>query len=241
MKKCTYLLLLAVTVFFCSCEDKPDDYVTQLFTNNQISGALAQCADSTMVRARNVLFVQDTVHQKFGYYYYDGEAYRILPPPEAKNMMDTLEKYGHKERIAALILDMNRAAEKCGDRVAQFWNPIIRQITFSNPNLILHGGDNAITNYIRQTHQNDFISTLVSSTLVEQFNALNVISRWNELQIIYFETTGIHPSVNILTSAAQQVADGLFKRMALEEKAIREDPELRGPKTGWLYRVFETL
>ena len=241
MKKRTYLLLSAVILFFCSCEDKSGDYVEQLFTNTQISNALKQCIDSTMVRTLNVLCVVDTIHQELGFSYYDGKTYRILLPPDAKNVMDTLEEYGYKEHLEALILDMNRAAEQCGDRIVQFWNPIVRDMIFPNPNLLLHSGNSAITDHVRQTKQNEFINILVSYTLKEQFDALDVIARWNELQKTYFEITGKYSSIDILTPAAQQMSGGFFKKMALEEEALRKDPALRGPITGLLYRVFETL
>jgi len=237
MKKCTSLLLLAVTLFFCSCEDN-SNYVKQLFTDTQISGAITQCIDSTIVRTLNVLCITG---DEFGFYYYADSAYRIQLPPETNSMVDSLKIYGYEADIDTLILDMNRAAEQCGDNIKRFWNPIVSAFTFPNPNLLIRGGNSAITEFVKTTRQTDFANALSSSILIEQFNTLNVIARWDDLQKRYFEETGEYSSISILIPAVQQLSDGFFRKMALEEEALRKEPALRGPTTGLLYKVFENL
>jgi len=241
MKKRIYLSLLAVIAVFFSCKDDSGKFEEQLFTNDQISHALIQCIDSTIIKTLNTLCVVDTINEKYGYYHYDEESYRLNLPTAANNVVDTLIQYGYGEAIDTLILDINRAAERCGNRIKQFWNEIIKEITFPNPNLILRGNNNAITNFVKETRQNAFRNVLVSSILVEQFNASHIVPRWNELQRTYFEITGTYSSIDILVPVVQQMMDGFFRKMALEEEAIRLNPELRGPVNGWLYRVFEVL
>jgi len=238
MKKCTSLLLLAVSLFFCSCEDKSGDFVKQLFTDNEISVAITQCIDSTMVRTLNVLCITG---DKLGFYYYTDSAYRIQLPPETNSMVDSLKIYGYEADIDTLILDMNRAAEQCGDNIKRFWNPIVSAITFPNPNLLLRSGNSAITDFVKATRQTEFADALSSYILIEQFNARNVIARWDQLQKIYFEETGEYSSKSILTPVVQQMTNGFFRKMALEEEALRKNPALRGPSTGLLYKVFENL
>jgi len=248
MKKCTSLLLLAVTLFFCSCEDKSGDFVKQLFTDSEISGAITQCIDSTIDRTLNVLCIVDTIQQKRGFSYYDEESYRISLPPEANNVVDTLKKYSDEADIEALtadiealILDMNRAAEQCGNSIKQFWNPIVSAMAFPNPNLLLRSGNSAITDFVKATRQTEFADALSSYILIEQFNTLNVIARWDDLQKRYFEETGEYASISILIPAVRQMTNGFFRKMAEEEEALRKDPALRGSPTGLLYKVFGNL
>ncbi|MCL2435048.1 MAG: DUF4197 domain-containing protein [Lentimicrobiaceae bacterium] len=240
MKKHIYLSLLAMIAIFFSCIDN-SEFEEQLFTHDETSTALRDCINLTIDTTLNLLCVVDTINEMYGFYHFENGAYRIELPTAAKAIVDTLEKYDYGETISALIFDMNRAAELCGNNIKRFWDPVVKEMTFPNPNLVLRGGNNAITNYVKETRQWAFNSALVSSILIEKFNDLNIITKWNELQEIYHEKTGIYSSIDILTPATQQMTSSFFKRMALAEEEIRKNPELRGPTNGLLYKVFATL
>jgi len=235
MKKRIYLSLLALSAIFFSCKDDTGKFEQQLFTNDEISHALIQCMDSAIMRTLNTLCVVD------GFYRYDSASYRINLPAAAKNVVDTLKQHGYGETVDTLILDINRAAEQCGNEIKRFWNQALKEITFSNPNLILRGENNAATNLVREAKYREFSNALESSILLEKFNEKQIVTRWNDLQVTYFDLKEIFISIDIFIPAVQQLMDRFFRKMALEEEAIRRDSELRGPTNGLLYRVFETL
>jgi hypothetical protein len=248
MKKRIYLLLLSFIVIFSACRDDSGKFVEQLFTDTQITYALRDCIEFCSDSTLNTLCMVDTIALKYGYYDYDLGAYRIEFPAAAQTVIDTLvladtlALYEYKEVIDSLIFNMNKAATLCGNKMkSQFWNPIVKEITFPNPNLILHGGNTALTNYIKEIKQTEWVALLVSSIFDEQCKALNVVEKWDELQAIYSNYTGNHSSIDILTPAAQQMVEGFFKKMASVEEAVRKDPNLRGKSDGWFYKVFETL
>ena len=241
MKKSIYLLLLVVTAIFVSCKEEPSKFVEQLFTNKQISDAIEQCINVVVDSTANSLCMVDTIHRKYGYYYYADSTYRLTLLPIAKTVVDTLTKYGYEAQINMLFFYMNRAAEQCKNEVTQFWKEGIKEMVYLNPNQLLHGENSAITDYVKATKQSEFVSTLTSSILKKQFDALNVVAKWNALQEIYFEKTGNYSSIDVLAISSQQMAIGFFKHMAIVEDAIREYPNLRGDKNGWLYKVFATL
>jgi len=241
MKKRIYLLLLSFIVIFSACRDDSGKFVEQHFTDQQITSALRDCIEACSDSTLNILCVLDSTELKYGYYYYDLGAYRIELPMAAEPVIDTLLVYEYKEVIDSLYFNINRAAALCGNKMkAQFWNPIIKGITFPNPHLILHGGKTALTDYIKETKQSELVALLVSSILSEQFELLDVVEKWNELQKIYCALTGSYSSIEILTSTAQQMTTGFFKKMALVEEAVRKDPNLRGKPDGLFYQVFET-
>jgi hypothetical protein len=248
MKKRIYLLLLSVSIIFFSCKDNSGEFVEQLFTDNEISIALSQCIDSAAFYTCNALCVTDTLGEDLGYYYFDSKSYRLELPAAAKIVVDTLIKYGSEAHIDSLKIQtdslvflMNYAAEQCGNALTgQFWKPLSSSIVFSKPNAILHGDNNAITGFVKQTKQTEFISILVTSILLKQFNALNINNKWNELQKKYTEITGVYSSIDILTPTAQQMVTGFLKKMAIEEEMIRKNPDLWGSPKGIFYRVFET-
>jgi hypothetical protein len=239
MKKRIYLLLLAVSAIFISCRDDSGEFVEQLFTNIEITGALRECIKITVDSTANTLAIVDTVDHKLGYFNYADSAYRLALPAAAKIVADTLIKYGYKGRIDTLIFNMNRAAEKSGNEIVRFWDPVIKAMVFPNPNQLLHGRVTPIIDYVKETRQTEFVSALVSSIYREQLDALQVITEWNQLQQIYIEITGTFSPVDILIPVAQQMANGFFTHMAIVEDAVRKDPKLRG--NGLLYEVFATL
>jgi hypothetical protein len=244
MKKRIYLLLLSVFVLFSSCRDKSNEFIEQLFTNEQISIALRQCitvaGDSTL----NALCIVDSLQRVRGFNYYESGAYKIELPVAAAAMIDTLIQYNitDKEEMDVFIFKINNAAERCGNHIKiKFLNPVSSLITFPNPNAVLQGGNTAITNFVKSTRQSEFVSLLVFDILKEQFNADSIITTWNFLQEEYYKKTEIYSSIDILNDASQQLVTQFFKKMASVEDAIRKNPALRGNKEELLFKVFATL
>ena len=232
MKKRIYLLLLSVTVIFFSCKDKKDKFAEQLFTDVEISVALKQCIDSAALHTINALY-----DKKLGYSYSDPLC-RLNFPESANNVIDTLIKYDFKTRINTLTDSLNSAAGRCGELLMRtFWRTTIDSIKFPVPNAILRGGDNAITNFVKQNYQTEFVSILVNNLLAAQLNTF-VINEWNNLQNEYRIITGNYSSIDILTPTAQKMVADFFRKMALREADIRKNPTLRGGSNGLFYRVF---
>jgi hypothetical protein len=256
MKKRIYLILLSVTVIFFSCKDN-SDFKEQLFTTSETSIALRHCLDSVVYYTCDTLCVVDTVNHEIGFFYHDKLSYRIELPAAANNVVDTLLQYSSGNPTDSsmiinaknsLIYYINRAAEQCGkDKdnnimiIHQFWKPTSDSMKFSNPYAILRGGDSALTNFVKQKYQAEFIEVLVESMLYKQFNDLHIITNWNALQKDYFDKTGIYISIDILNPAAQQMAAGFFRKMGIIEKTIRKDPARWGSPNGLFYRVFDEL
>ena len=240
MKKRIYLLLLSVIAIFSACKEDSDEFVEQLFTDSQISAALNQCADTAATKTCSTLcFVDTSGEKKLGYYNFDSKSYRI---DLVNHIVDTLVAHGYQDKVDSLIFILNRAAELCGDKITQFWTPIIKNTTYPKPNLVLHGGNSAITEYFKTTKKSEFVATLVAYLPV-QFTALNVDSTWTQLQNKYIEITGSYSPTpfGIITPTAEQMVAGFFKKMAIEEAAIRANPALQGNPNGLLHRVFSTL
>ena len=233
MKKRIYLLLLSVTVIFFSCKDKTDKFAEQLFTDVEITGALKLCIDSAALHTIDALY-----NKELGYSYSDSLS-RLNLPETAKNVKDTLLIHGFETRINTFNDSLNIAAGRCGEFLMRsFWRPTIDSIKFPVPNAILRGGANAITNFVKQNYQTEFVSVLVNNLLAVQLNTF-VISEWNNLQNEYRLITGNYSSIDILTPTAQKMVADFFIKMALREADIRKDPALRGSPNGLFYRVFD--
>jgi hypothetical protein len=242
MKKRIYLILLSVVVIFFSCRDESGNFEEQLFTNVQITNALRECIRVTSDSTLNALCIVDTLSEVHGYYWYDSQAYRIELPAAAKQMLDTLTEHDFGATIDTLIIHINKAAEQCGNKIkSSFLDPVIKDIAFTNPYQTLHGGNSAITDYVKATKENEFRSLLKNSILLEQFAVYDIIPTWVRLQEEYYKITGHYITIDILETSMQQMVDGFFKKMALDEESVRTNPERRGDNKGWLYLVFATL
>jgi len=244
MKKCIYLFMLSIIVLFFSCRDDSGSFEEQIFTNDQITFALRDCmkviSDSTI----NSLCIVDTLFEKQGYYYYDAESYRIQIPAAAIQVIDTLIAHEFEDIakiIDSLIFNINRGAEQCGKAITDFWEPICKSFTFPNPNQTLHGGNTAISDYVKATQQTELVNLMKNYSLKEKLSELKVFSTWTMLLEEYFIITGTFLTIDILDSSVQQMVDGFFKEMTLWEEKVRTNPELRGKEDGWLFRVFATL
>jgi len=245
MKKRIYLLLLSVIVIFSSCKDKTNEFAEPLFTNEQITMALRECITITSDNTLNTLCIADTTEQKtLGFNHYELGTYRIELLDAASAVADTLMKHNesYKDTIEKFIFNVNRAAERCGNNLkAQFLNPLIKNFGFPNPSAVLRGGNTAVTDYVKKTTQSDFVASLISYSLVVQFDTLKITPDWNRYQEEYRKITGVHPSINILNHCAPQFVNQFFKKMALEEVAVRKNPGAYSSTTGIFYRVFSTL
>ena len=243
MKKRIYLILLSIVAIFFSCKDDSGQFEEQMFTSAQITAALQECIRITSDSTLNALCISDTLYKKRGYYYFDSDSsYRINLPAAAKQVLDTLDKYGFADADSILTLNINRAAEQCGNKIkSDFLTPLAKDITFPNPNQILRGAGTPLTDYVKQTRQNEFLTLLRTSVLLEQFNALEIISSWNMLQEEYYKITEQYVSIDILSPTSEKMVEGFFKKMAIEEDAVRKNLDRRGPETGWLFRVFAIL
>ena len=243
MKKSFYILLLSVSVILFSCRDDSGKFEEQLFTISQMSTAIRQCitisSDSTM----NTLCIVDSINQKYGYYYFDENSYRITLPAAAQQVVDTLTEYGFGETIEKLISDINVAAEQCGYNIKRdFFTPFVESTTFSHPyDLIYNDSYSAITDYVQSIKQMDFITILSTSILNDQFDDLNINTRWELLLKEYNNITDKYVSIELLPDVSKKMVNGFFTVMSTVEEEIRKNPELRGEKSSMLYLVFATL
>jgi hypothetical protein len=236
--------MLSIAVVFFSCRDDSGDFEEQIFTNDQITLALRDCIKVTSDTTINVLCIVDTLEKNIGYYYYSDSIYRIELSAAAKQVIDTLRAYEFEnidEIIDSLTFNINRGAEQCGKAITDFWEPIIKNFSFPNPNKTLHGNSTAITDYVKATQQSELINLMKNYTLKENLTKLGVFTTWTMLLEEYYEITGSLLTIDILDYSVQQMVNGFFKEMALWEEKVRENPELRGKEDGWLYKVFATL
>jgi len=181
------------------------------------------------------------------------EALKVLIPPEADIIMENLSLIpGGQKLVDDAILRLNRAAEDAVTEAAPIFVGAITSMTIADAFNILHGSDNAATVYLKdKTYFNlkdlfqpkvinsldkalvGNISTNESwSFLTEQYNAVanSLVGSVTGLQSI---------DVSLDEYVTLKALDGLFLKVADEEREIREDPLAR--VTPLLKKVFGEL
>lgn len=185
--------------------------------------------------------------------YYRDEMVKILLPPEADIIVKNISKIpGGNKLIDDVLLSINRAAEDAVSEAKPIFVNSIRSITISDAFGILKGEDNAATQYLRNSTYNQLvdlyrpkIKTSIDKKLVGNVSAgqtwETLTGKWNEAaNSIVGQVAGFKPvNIQLDEYLTQKALDGLFLKIADEEKKIRKDPLAR--VNDLLKRVFGTL
>lgn len=175
---------------------------------------------------------------------------KIALPPEANIIMENkdnaiLKTLGVSAMIDDVILRMNRAAEESSKKAANIFINSIKSMSFSDAYSILKGSDTAATHFFRTSSYNQLyaefnpiINKYLDQALV---GGVSTNQAWNNLTNVYnnaarFSSTLTPVNTKLDDYATRKAIDGLFVKLAEEEKQIRKDPLAR--VTDILKKVF---
>jgi hypothetical protein len=163
-------------------------------------------------------------------------AVKILMPPEAQKVENTLRSLGLNSLCDNVIMSLNRAAEDAAIQAKPIFVNAIKQMSFQDVTNILLGQQDAATMYFKRT---------TSIALADKFrpsinNSLSKVGAtryWGDLTSTYNRIPLVKP---INTDLAGYVTDraiaGLFIEVAQEELKIRQN--LAARSTSLLQKVF---
>jgi hypothetical protein len=179
--------------------------------------------------------------------YYKDELVKILLPPEAAPVYDNLKNIpGGPELIDKTILAMNRAAEDAAIKAKPIFVDAITGITINDGLSILKGTDTAATHYLRDAtysplkaaFQPDIETSLAKPIVL----GISASSAYSDL-ITFYNNASFNGvlwnkiNTNSLSDHVTSMAlNGLFLKVAEEERSIRKDPVAR--VTDILKKVF---
>jgi len=168
--------------------------------------------------------------------FYKNELIKLVIPPEAQKVAETLRKMGLGAEVDKFTLSLNRAAEDAAKKSKPIFVKAVTSMTITDALSILKGQDDAATQYLKKTTNQDLFKTffpVVDSTLrinkATQYYA-DIVNVYNKLPLV----KKVDP--NLKEYATQKTIDGLYVLIAQEEKKIRKDPVAR--VSDLLKRVF---
>lgn len=160
-----------------------------------------------------------------------------IPLPPALQKADrTLRKFGMGGQADSLKEAMNHAAEAAVAEAKPVFKDALQRMTVADAKAILTGGEDAGTQYFRGA---------TSAALIQKFKP--IVTRETEklkLASLYDQYAGKAASLGLLTAqdanlndyVTTKALDGLFSRIADEERAIRKDP--LGQTSSLIKKVF---
>jgi len=164
---------------------------------------------------------------------------KIALPPKFTRVERALRTMGMGKQVDQLVTTMNRAAEAAVPEASALLIDAARRMSVQDAKGILTGGDDAATQYFRRS---------TSDKLAERF--LPIVKRATaqvKVAESYNRLAGSAASLGLIDRKdadldryiTQKALDGLFLKMAEEERAIRNDPVRAG--TNLLKRVFGAI
>lgn len=214
-------------------------------TQSEIIAGLKEALVTGTNKSVSILGAQDG--------YYKDDLVKILLPPEADIIVDNIGKVpGGQKLLDDVLLHINRAAEDAAKEAAPVFVNSIKSMTINDAVGILKGDNNAATSYLHKTTYDQLfelyrpkIKTSVEKELVggvstkESWDTL--VGKWNQVAgSLIGQAAGLEKvDTQLEDYLTAKALDGVFLKIADEEKLIREDPAAR--VTSLLKKVFGSV
>lgn len=169
--------------------------------------------------------------------FFGNQLIKILMPPEAKKIENTLRQFGFGNQCDKLILSLNRAAEDAAGKAVPIFANAITSMSINDGLSILRGGNNAATEFLkRMTTQ--ALTQAFRPVIEKSLGKVDATKYWNNIFSIYNSLPITKNKVNTdLTGyVTERALNGLFVNVAQEEANIRTNPGAR--VTDLLKKVF---
>lgn len=229
MKKSALFVFLGI-FFLASCDVLKEvaGDVLSAPTLEEIGKGLKEALSNGITKGVNALSQRD------GYF---KSAYKILLPDDVRKVTDKLKAVpGFTNLENELLEKMNRGAEDAAKEAGPIFLGAIRQLTFQDAKNILLGSDNAATNYLNKT-TNQQLYTKFNPKIVASLDKIGANDLWQKAADAYNKIPLVTKVNNDLDDyVTKKALDGLFAKIAEEEKNIRRNKGAR--TTALLKKVF---
>lgn len=163
--------------------------------------------------------------------------YKILLPPEAKKIENTLRDVGFNSLVDKAILQINRGAEDAAGFAKPIFVDAIRNMTLSDAIGLIRNGDTSATHFFRVKTTDKLIAAF-SPVIQSSLDKVDATKYYGDLINKYnnFPTTfkKLNPDLNNYVTV--KATDALFNLIAKEEVNIRTN--LAARTSDLLKKVF---
>jgi hypothetical protein len=162
---------------------------------------------------------------------------KVLMPPEAKKVENTLRQMGLGDQVDKLVLSMNRAAEDASSKALPIFVDAIKNMSIQDGLSILKGNNDAATQYLK-AKTSAALTAAFRPVIEEALDKVNATKYWADVFNTYNDLPTTFKKVNpdLPAYVTERALSGVFVYIADEEARIRRDPAARA--TELLKKVF---
>ena len=238
---------LLLTILFTSprvqadWKDLLNDFVGTEGTQDKISSTLTTEEMGSGLKEALSIGVKKAIDMlgRDGGFLNDGQV-RIPLPRSLQQVENGLRAVGQEQLADEFIATLNHAAEQAVPETAAIFGDAIKEMTLDDAREILTGPDDAATQYFR-TNSNDRLQTAILPIVRQATDNTGVTASYKQL-INAIGGKGFlgqlmqSDSLDLDQYVTGKTLDGLFLKLAQEEKQIRDNPLAR--TTDLLQKVF---
>jgi hypothetical protein len=169
--------------------------------------------------------------------FFKNAALKILMPPEAQKIENTIRGLGMNQLADDFILSMNRAAEDACNTAAPIFVKAIKEMSITDGINILKGNETAATTYLKSKTEMDLKASFspIIKTSLDKVDATKywekIINTYNAIPL----TKKMNPDLTAYVT--DKSMNGIYSEIASQEKEIRANPMAR--TSALLKSVFE--
>lgn len=169
--------------------------------------------------------------------FFQDAVYKILMPPEARKIENTLRTIGFGSLVDKAVLSINRGAEDAVGYAKPIFADAIRQMTINDAIGLVRNGDTSITHFFRTKTSDRLLAAFrpVIESSLQKVDATkyygDVINKYNSLPTTFNK---LNPDLSDYVTNKATAA--LFDQIKIEEQNIRNNFAAR--TTALLQKVF---
>ena len=169
--------------------------------------------------------------------FFRNELYKVLLPPEARKIENTLRDLGFNSLVDKAILQINRGAEDAAGFAKPIFVDAIRSMTLSDAIGLIRNGDTSATHFFREKTTAKLLAAF-RPVIESSLNNADATKYYGDMVTKYnnFPTTFKKLNPDLSSYVTQRATDALFNLIAKEEINIRTNFAAR--TTDILRRVF---
>lgn len=166
--------------------------------------------------------------------------YKILLPPDAKKIENTLRDLGMGKMVDKAILQINRAAEDAAGLAKPIFIDAIKSMTLSDAIGLVKNGDTSATHFFREK-TTDKLMAAFQPVIKNSLDKVEATKYYGEVINTYnnFPTTFKKLNPDLPSFVTHKATEALFDLVAKEELNIRQNLEAR--TTELLRKVFGSV
>jgi hypothetical protein len=229
-KQCLVIFCLLISVSSCdTLSNLPGSTIGTTITETEAAQGIREALDQGVGRGIATLNKTDG--------FFGNQFYKLLLPPDAQKIENTLRQLGMGGMVDKAILQINRAAEDAVGYARPIFVDAIKEMTIADALNIVRGSQDAATQYFREKTTAKLVAAFSPSirSSLEKFSATkyynDVISTYNN-----FPTTINKLNPDLPSYVVDKAVTALFDQIAQEEANIRANPVAR--TTAILKKVF---